>query len=468
MEIRFKHIFALLCIYNTLPAMEQQQPALPPATGPATAAAVPKELPPIFIGQEKPRFPIHGNAVFYSKTLYTMRDVADNPQEVLYPITQYTDQQLHFIANLLNFLYTEQQARGLIQNDRVITFIREQTIGYSRIPFNQILELIIFFDIPNAFIAITSAQPLPLPTTPAQEVAYNKQLAAVFNLARSTTHAEQGIIGSETLWQLFGRMLYPHCTKYPEIAHMIDFITAQPTGGKFAQTVRTIGRTVGSWLGAPKPSEPVAQKTIEQIVLGAYMQQHPELFLHHLRTIANGRRPIFSPDGKIIAIRRGGNIELINTHDGSLIRTIANGFHPVFNPDGQTIAILREDNIELINTHDGSLIRTIANGILPVFSPDGQIIAIQREDNTELIDMHDGSLIRTIKNTNNDYIRFDPNGRFLTTANPVQGGIQLYGYLSLREALKAPIVIKSTAAPAPAPDGSSAAPSAPARAASQR
>ncbi len=436
MKSRYITILTLLLLHSSMPAMEQR-----PATGPATAAAITRstvpaertstqqadiddpvvlpadlpELPPIFIArdqeQDTPQFSIDGSAVVYSRTLQTMREVVGDATNQLYPIQQYSGQQLDFIANLLNFLYREQQKTGSINNDRIIAFITTHTNSYRAISFDQTLELINFFDIPDAFAAITSVQPLPLPMTPASENEYNKQLAYVFYLARTTTYREDGIVvGSEQLWQLFGRMLYPNCTKYPEIAQMINFITAQ-RGGKFVQTVRKVGQRIGSWLGAPKPSERIVQKNIEDIVLSAYMQQHPELYTHILRTIAHADRPVFSPDGKTIAIERYGNVILINIHDGTTIRKITRACRPKFSSDGKMIAIAKDDNVILINIHDGNTVRTIAGADGHVFSPDGKIIAIWENDSVYLINIRDGTRIRTFTNA---YIpAFSPDGNTL-------------------------------------------------------
>jgi len=389
------------------PIVDQDDPVVLPADLPP--------LPPIFIARDddesSPKFSIDGDAVQFSKMLQTMKDVAADTENQTAPFPHYSDQQLSFIADLLNFLFREQQVAGTIQNSRVIEFITTATAHYTAIPFNQVLELVNFFDIPDAFIAITSIQPLPLPTTPTSEIEYNKQLAYVFNLARSTTYKEHNIaVGSVNLWQLFGRMLYPNCTKYPEIAKMINFITAQ-RGGKFVQTVRRMGQRVGSWLGAPKPSGPIVQKTIEQIVLGAYMQQHPELYLHPFRTIENANNPDFSPDGQTIAVNVGNDIKLINILDGSTIKTISHASRPVFSPDGHTLAVEVGSDTRLLNIRDGSIIRIINNAYGPAFSPDGQTIAVNVGNDIKLINILDGSTIKTISHASRPV--FSPDGHTL-------------------------------------------------------
>jgi len=404
-----------------------------PAAAPAEyteAVVLPAELPMYIQSNQDEHSPIHQinpSAIQFSVVLKTMIDVTADKNSLL-PF-DFSDNQIKFVAELLNFLpetlETGQQLAHSIIN-----------IGNrSNLSFADILHLINFFDISIAFTALTAMQqPLPLPTTPVREIEYNKQLAFVFDMAKRSTEAavegERKREGAERWWQLFGRMLYPGCERYKEVQAMIDFITAQ-RGGILTRTVRTVGKKVSAWFRGSQA--PLIQRKIEQIVLGVYIQTHPELYSHVLSTMTNHTSAYsvaFSPDGQTIASGLLDNtIKLWNTANGSLIRTLAGHIGPVvsvaFSPDGQTIASGSWDGTILLwNVANGSLIRTLdghADIIRSVtFSFDGQTIASGSYDHTiKLWNATNGNLIRTLASHTDvvSSIAFSPDGQTIASGS---------------------------------------------------
>ena len=383
-------------------------------------------------------------AITFSKVLQSMIGIsADTSNPIPF---DFSDTQIRFVAELLNFI-ADQSLLEPANQRHIMSYIREKTDNFSTISFADALYLSNFFDISLVYAILLSVKnPLPLPTTPVQAAMYNRQLAAVFNLAKESTTIgpearEAGInirVGSEQLWQLFGRMLYPGCLKYPEINAMIDFITAQ-RGDKVVRTIRTIGKKVGQLLGAQEIG--TTQKIIESIVLTAYMQQHPELYAHSLESFSNGfsaNSVTFSPDGQTLAsgsndynyrsesldytirlwrVTGSGMRRLIGHTD--LINSIA------FSPDGETLASGSSDNtIRLWRVADGLLIRTLTDHTDSVFSvafsPDGQTLAAGSRDNTiRLWRVADGSLIRTLTDHTDSVfsVAFSPDGQTLAAGS---------------------------------------------------
>ena len=302
------------------------------------------------------------------------------------------DEHITFIAELLNFLAAEQfRTQQGAQYQTIIDFIAEHTRNFTTISFADMYTILDYFDIPiarNALLIIQ--QPLPLPTNPAQEIAYLEQLSIVFAAARQDFIEEKSAVhnNNKLLWQFFGRMLYPGCFANAKVSEMITFITQH--------------------------------QDIEQLVLGVYMQQYPQLYQHLIKEFSAVVWPTISPDGRIIAIQSGDDLDLINIDDWSIVRTIKNAFRATFSPDGQTIAAYFPDqNVTLINIHDGSPIRTFTEVANIAFSPDGKTIAVYSDRSIKLINISDGSTIQTSTN----FLEFSPDGQ--TIAVPSGRDIKL-------------------------------------------
>jgi hypothetical protein len=187
----------------------------------------------------------------------------------------FSDNQLTFIAQLLHYIQAEQQTGQNLEG-----FIREYTRDFTTTSFADVLHLVNYFNIPAAFNMLISMQrPLPLPETCEQEVAYNKNLVAVFNLAKNSAilSVEYEIcIGFEQLWGLFGSMLYKDCVKYPEINKMIDFVTDEHSS-KLIQAINIAVKNVKIFYNDEEYDEKIDQIDaarrchICDKVVGAYM-----------------------------------------------------------------------------------------------------------------------------------------------------------------------------------------------------
>jgi len=170
------------------------------------------------------------------------------------------------------------------------------------------------------------------------------------------------VIGNEVLWQLFGRMLYPNCTKYPEIEKMISVVTAQ--------------------------------QDIEKIVLRSYMVQNPRMYTNPLAVLPTHymqQAIAYSPDGSLLASASlDGIVSVWNAYTNQLItkKQIDRGDsipHIAFNPDGNTLAVIIEENLYFLNP------RTLEGQPLPkginrtqvmamAFNPINQTMAICSTD----------------------------------------------------------------------------------------
>jgi len=400
------------------------------------AVVLPADLPLIIQSSQDEHNPIHQinpKAIHFSVVLNTLSDVSiKNGDSIPFDLP---DNQIKFIAELLNFL---PEALAIEQTEEQFAHSIIELGNRSNLSFADMLSSINFFGIDKVFNALTTIQPLPLPTTPAREIEYNKQLLFVFNLTKRSTETaiESKLkIGDEHLWQLLGRMLYPGCERQTKVQAMIDFIIVQ-RDGILTRTVRTVGKKVSALFRGSSLQEQalIIQRKIEQIVLGAYMQRHPTLYAHLLKTLAGHtdivRSVAFSPDGQTIVSGSWDNtIKLWDATNGNLIRTLAGHEKIVtsvaFSPDGQTIASGSDDHtIKLWNTADGNLIRTLAGHIGLVlsvaFNPDGQIIASGSDDNTiKLWNTTNGSLLRTITG-HTDIVRsvaFSPDGQTIASGS---------------------------------------------------
>ena len=415
------------------------------ATPAAPVQAVQEQGSIAIVSSKSTNNPVHvirPKAINFSIVLQSMvAAIADTSNPIPF---DFSDTEIQFVAQLLNVLpntlaikQTEQQFAQMIID-----------IGTRyNLTFSDILNLVNFFDISIAFTAIaTIHQPLPLPRTPDEAVNYNRQLAYVFNLARQSCETGENSthrIGSEQLWQLFGRMLYPGCLQFKDIEEMINFITAKLPGGKIIRIVRAIGKKICFLRGSGSQVESIAQRNIEQIVLGKYiMQQHPELYSHRLQKITRSARNVysvaFSPDGQIFASESVDNtIQLLQVADGSLIRTLTGHTNPVysvaFSPDGQTLASGSYDGtIRLWRVADGSLIRTLRGHHEDMvssvaFSPDGQTLASGSNGTIRLWRTSDGHLIRTLMgHAARVYsVAFSPDGQTLASGS-VDNTIRLW------------------------------------------
>jgi len=232
------YIICALCAASSwLLGMEQQQ------SSPATVAHVivhaqQQDIIKITSSHGGNEYKLNKYAAALSQVLRTIEIVEEDTSGPLE--FDFADNQIAFIAAVLTYV-SRTSVEGQTQEQ-----LAEVIMGVGRqfgLSFVDMLHLVNYFDIPLAFNALTSIQPLPLPRTPAAAVEYNKFLAIVFDMAISTASASMpsddsvvdaslpqqrlNRIGSVQLWQLFALMLYPDCMRYEQVQRMFDAIKAR-------------------------------------------------------------------------------------------------------------------------------------------------------------------------------------------------------------------------------------------------
>jgi WD40 repeat protein len=153
-----------------------------------------------------------------------------------------------------------------------------------------------------------------------------------------------------------------------------------------------------------------------------------------------GRGATFSPDGQTIATVNeygvsGDSITLWN-RDGRKLKTFKAQVHrkPVFSPDGQIIAAQSTDDSFTLWSRDGQELQTLkqtsnqstlplpppwlsASSSLIAFSPDGQTIATGSENSGVTLWSRDGRELQTIPGQRVQDIAFSPDGQTVAVAD---------------------------------------------------
>ena len=429
-------IVCVLCATSSwLLGMEQQQPR-PAIVTHEVARAQQQDIIKIISSHGGKEYELNKHAAALSQMLRSMLEIVE--QDANTPIElDFADNQIAFIAAALTYLSrTSLESQTKEQLAEIIMGVGRQ-FGLS---FFDMLHLVNYFDIPLAFNALTSIQRLPLPS-PIAAVEYNKALAIVFDMAISTASTSRpsddsvtdallpqqqrlNRIGSVQLWQLFGRMLYPNCMRYAEVQRMFDAIKA-------------------------RFDEKVANLLLHEIMLGEYMQQHPELYGNPLQSLAGHRSTInsvvFSPDGKLIASGSGDiysasndgaiNLWIVGESSRTSIQASGSSVNTLaFSPDSTLIASGSNNGHIDIWGIDGSLQRTFQFSPYAVysvaFSPDGTML-VSGSGNSEVVlwNTRTGLPIRKFENNKDLHgvafsVAFSPDGQSVAASSCT--GIQLW------------------------------------------
>jgi WD40 repeat protein len=379
-------------------------------------------------GEDNPPYRIRHNAIHFSTILQNIHDIVEDKTAPM-PL-DFSNNQVHFVADLLNMLlilqhdkHTEQYIAGcIIKLGKIYT-----------LSFIDIVNLVHFFDIPVAFNALTATQqPLDMPTNSAQEGAYNEQLVSLYRMATSTTNNYTSCIGSDRLWQLWGRMLYAGCLQYKEIRTLIRYIKARSIQDSI-KPIRAAGKKVNTHLKNRIEKETRIHHIVEHLILGGYMQQRPELYSHLLQTITTTHKITslcFNQSSKTIAAGlSNATIVIYDAETSELLHTL-NGHTKMVNsvcysPDDTTLISGSNDHtIRLWDIKTGTPIQEMRGHTKIVtavcYSPDGSIIASASDDRTvKLWNVEQRTVIQTLSGHTGAVtsICFDPAGTILISGS---------------------------------------------------
>jgi len=128
---------------------------------------------------------------------------------------------------------------------------------------------------------------------------------------------------------------------------------------------------------------------------------HEDVMKQAVRTLLTPENPIFSPDGRLLALGTiDGAVYIYDWKQGNILRKIdgfATGSHPVFSPDGAYIAVATESNNPTVQREGGGL----------VSFPREQAVRVYRLSDGEMVAAYPTALPPI-----ND-VAWSPDGRFL-------------------------------------------------------
>ncbi|MGW0591417.1 protein kinase domain-containing protein [Streptosporangium sp. NPDC002607] len=134
-----------------------------------------------------------------------------------------------------------------------------------------------------------------------------------------------------------------------------------------------------------------------------------------------GPRVAYSPDGRTVAVSRGRKLELRDASTGVDLDRFFEGSvsgDPVFSPDGRFLAVVTDTALRVWRVGDGRLLLTQRiDGFMPTvaFDPDGRTLRYLTEDSVTTLDV--GTLTRPapLKGPGTNWAALSPDGRLLAS-----------------------------------------------------
>jgi len=360
------------------------------------------------------------HSIFLKTILAFTKDSTEEKNKIW---LDYPHDHIECIVQILQHIeFFQQQNHSLPTIEDCKRIIIFHTKNFGILSFFDTLKIVNFFNIPPIFDALLAIQtPLSIPRSPSEEIERNKQLQYLFNIVHQSSLGETHI-SSQAIWQLFGRMLYPNCLHHKKIFRMISTITGQYIDPVYKKIVSTTN--------IPKNKKNILA-TIEYIVLGAYMQEHPEMYKNRIKTFNKNMhtiKTIIHCPRQSIMVATDHNNQLIEAKTGKVkqLTPVTDYINVVaLSPNGTLIASGLEANdaikvcnmktsvTKILEGHQGSIAAL-------AFSADAQLVASGSWDNSvRLWDVEKGSLLHIFDTHTDtiDAVAFNPSSTILASGS---------------------------------------------------
>lgn len=376
------------------------------------------------INPDMPSSTITSAAMHHSKVFHTILTLAENTTEEKNKIwLNFPHDHIECIVQILeNIEFFRQQNDALPTKEQCKNIIIFHTKNFGILSFFDTLKMVNFFDIPTIFdVLLTMQTPLSIPRSPSEEIERNEQLLYLFNIAHQSSLNETRI-GSQAIWKLFGRLLYPRCLRYKEI-----YLTLTETTGKSI----TYPHTKILPIDHISKHKKTTLESIEHIVLGAYIQEHPKLYVNHIKTfnknVSHIKTVIECPYQNIMVATEHNNQKIqVRTGKITQLAPVTDYINVVaLSPNGN----LNASGLEANDSIKISTMQTGASQLLEghhgtisslVFSADAQFIASGSWDNTvRLWDAEKGLPLHTFDMHTDtiDAVAFNPDSTILASGS---------------------------------------------------